>query len=69
MANTALDTQAPQLKVHTGISGNDRLDIAKRLGVILADSYQLFIKTQGVHWNVAGPLFYSIHNLTRGSLQ
>jgi len=64
MANTALDTQAPQLKVHTGISGNDRLDIAKRLGVILADSYQLFIKTQGVHWNVAGPLFYSIHNLT-----
>jgi len=45
MANAALDTQAPQLKVHTGISGNDRLDIAKRLGVILADSYQLFTQS------------------------
>jgi starvation-inducible DNA-binding protein len=64
MANVALKTQAPQLTVHTGISGDNRLEIAKRLGVVLADSYQLFIKTQGVHWNVAGPLFYSIHNLT-----
>lgn len=64
MANAALKTQAAQLTVHTGISGDDRLEIAKRLGVVLADSYQLFIKTQGVHWNVAGPLFYSIHNLT-----
>ncbi len=42
----------------------NRPEIAKRLGVVLADSYQLFIKTQGVHWNVTGPLFYSIHNLT-----
>jgi starvation-inducible DNA-binding protein len=31
---------------------------------VLADSYQLMIKTQGVHWNVAGPAFYSIHKLT-----
>lgn len=64
MTNTALKPQAPQLTVHTGISSDDRLEVAKRLGVVLADSYQLFIKTQGVHWNVAGPLFYSIHNLT-----
>lgn len=64
MANTALKPKAPQLEVHTGISSDDRKDIAKRLGVVLADSYQLFIKTQGVHWNVAGPMFYSIHNLT-----
>ncbi|WP_371395347.1 Dps family protein [Fretibacter rubidus] len=42
----------------------NRPEIAKRLGIVLADSYQLFIKTQGVHWNVTGPLFYSIHNLT-----
>ena len=64
MANAALKPQAPQLTVHTGISGDDRLKVAERLGVVLADSYQLFIKTQGVHWNVAGPMFYSIHNLT-----
>jgi starvation-inducible DNA-binding protein len=64
MANAALKTQAPQLKVRTGLSGENRLEVAERLGIVLADSYQLFIKTQGVHWNVAGPLFYSIHNLT-----
>lgn len=64
MANAALNTQASQLKIHTGISSENREEVAKRLGVVLADSYQLFIKTQGVHWNVAGPLFYAIHNLT-----
>ncbi len=39
-------------------------ELAEKLGVVLADSYQLFIKTQGVHWNVSGPLFYSVHQLT-----
>jgi len=52
----------------TSSNDNPRLlhrpEIAKRLGVVLADSYQVFIKTQGVHWNVTGPLFYSIHSLT-----
>ena len=60
MANPALNTKAPQLVVHTGISGESRNELASLLGVVLADSYQLFIKNQGVHWNVAGPLFYSI---------
>lgn len=64
MANAALKTQSPELNVRTGITSDNRKDIAQRLGVVLADSYQLFIKTQGVHWNVAGPMFYSIHNLT-----
>ena len=63
MASTAVknDNENPRL-LH-------RPQIAKRLGVILADSYQIFIKTQGVHWNVTGPLFYSIHSLTEDQYQ
>lgn len=61
MSNTAQkitpDNDANDRRLH-------RPEIAKRLGVVLADSYQLFIKTQGVHWNVTGPLFFSVHTLT-----
>ena len=30
----------------------------------LADTYILYLQTQGVHWNVVGPTFYGVHNLT-----
>jgi len=54
----------PEFDPETGITDKNRGEVAKLLGHVLADSYQLFIKTQGVHWNVTGPLFYSIHTLT-----
>ena len=54
----------PEFKPKTGLPAKDREAVAGILGHVLADSYQLFIKTQGVHWNVTGPLFYSIHKLT-----
>jgi len=38
--------------------------IAGGLANILADTYMLTYKTHAYHWNVEGPLFYSIHNLT-----
>ncbi|MGR3512019.1 MAG: Dps family protein [Paracoccaceae bacterium] len=38
--------------------------IADGLGDILADTYRLIFKTHAYHWNVEGPLFYSVHNLT-----
>ncbi len=34
------------------------------LAVVLNDTYRLMIKSQTYHWNVTGPLFYSIHNIT-----
>jgi starvation-inducible DNA-binding protein len=64
MTQDALDVTAPELDVHTGLTEDARKSVADMLGVVLADSYQLMIKTQGVHWNVAGPAFYSIHKLT-----
>jgi|SRR5690554_2107125 len=37
--------------------------IIKKLSSFLADSYFTYLKTQGYHWNVRGPNFYSLHNL------
>lgn len=38
--------------------------IANGLEAVLADTYRLTFKSHAFHWNVEGPLFYSIHNLT-----
>lgn len=46
----------------TGIDSKAR--IATALTGVLADSYLLLVKTQGYHWNVVGPLFQPIHELT-----
>jgi starvation-inducible DNA-binding protein len=48
----------------TGLEGGAYAKVATALGPVLADSYQLYIKTQGVHWNVAGANFYGLHKLT-----
>ena len=45
---------------------NDRAareEIAASLSRLLADSYTLYLKTQGFHWNVTGPRFYDLHKL------
>ena len=64
MAVEALNISKPEFKRNTGITDENREQIAKALGVVLADSYLLFIKTQGVHWNVTGPVFIGLHKLT-----
>ena len=38
-----------------------RNETARALGRLLADSYVLYLKTQGFHWNVAGPRFEPLH--------
>ncbi|MFA8443888.1 Dps family protein [Yoonia sp.] len=43
--------------------------IADALADVLADTYMLTYKTHAYHWNVEGPLFYSIHNLTEGQYE
>ncbi len=50
---------------HDVKSGVERPEaVSKALGSALADTYRLVFKTHAYHWNVEGPLFYSIHNLT-----
>jgi starvation-inducible DNA-binding protein len=43
--------------------GAAREEIAASLSRLLADTYTLYLKTQGFHWNVTGPRFYDLHKL------
>jgi starvation-inducible DNA-binding protein len=50
-------------KIDTGIAAKDRAAVAQGLSRALADTYALYLKTHGYHWNVRGPNFSSLHNL------
>ncbi|MBK0327813.1 DNA starvation/stationary phase protection protein [Rhodobacteraceae bacterium F11138] len=57
-----LQTQPKISEVHTGVQDAEAL--AEGLTGALADTYRLVFKTHAYHWNVTGPLFFSIHKLT-----
>ncbi|SDU32492.1 Dps family protein [Stappia sp. ES.058] len=60
-----LNIETPKTEsVKTGVSSEVREQLAKHLSVILADTYCLTVKSHLYHWNVVGPLFKSIHDLT-----
>lgn len=40
-----------------------RKELAEELGLLLADTYTLYVKTQNFHWNVKGARFVSLHEL------
>lgn len=49
------------MQIDIGISEKDRVEIAKGLSRLLADSYTLYLKTHRFHWNVTGPMFQTLH--------
>lgn len=64
MASTPFTARGRELPADTGLDRTDRKELAKMLGEALASTYVLYHKTHAYHWNVAGPLFYSVHKLT-----
>jgi starvation-inducible DNA-binding protein len=50
---------APAIDI--GIPQEQREQIAEGLGRVLADTYVLYGKTHGFHWNVTGPMFNTLH--------
>ncbi len=52
-----------------GIATEDAKALASGLSRSLAETYVLYLKTQGFHWNVVGPLFYGLHKLTEEQYQ
>ncbi len=50
-------------KIDTGLTKAERSDVAGELTKVLADSFAVYLKTHGYHWNVRGPEFFSFHNL------
>jgi len=49
------------MKVEIGIPEKARKEIVEGLSALLADTYTLYLKTHGYHWNVTGPNFSSLH--------
>jgi starvation-inducible DNA-binding protein len=49
------------MDIDIGIDEQARTDIAGELSKLLADTYTLYVTTQGYHWNVTGPMFRSLH--------
>jgi len=62
--HTSLKPESNNFKLNTGLSDNYRKSMSDTLSKILASSYNLTIKSQVYHWNVVGPLFRPIHELT-----
>lgn len=60
--SNALNVVPSEDQVSTGV--RDTQAIAEGLADVLADTYRLVFKSHAYHWNVEGPLFYSVHNLT-----
>ena len=54
------------MDLNTGISREDREEIASGLSRLLADSYTLYLKTHNYHWNVTGPQFNTLHQMFEG---
>lgn len=63
----ALDVVAEPTEITSGV--RNPKTIADGLINVLADTYRLTFKSHAFHWNVEGPLFFSIHNLTEGQYE
>lgn len=64
MNNPKVKPAVESVAVNIGIEGKDRKHLAELLEAALANTYVLYAKIQGVHWNVSGPNFYGIHKMT-----
>ncbi|AQR62819.1 DNA starvation/stationary phase protection protein [Brevundimonas sp. LM2] len=49
--------------IDTGLSKAERANVTQELSKVLADSFAVYMKTHGYHWNVRGPEFFTYHNL------
>jgi starvation-inducible DNA-binding protein len=56
-----IDERNDAMEINTGIPDMARKEIAEGLSRLLADTYTLYLKTHGYHWNVTGPMFRSLH--------
>ena len=49
------------MDIDIGIPASERKQISDGLANLLADTYVLYLKTHGFHWNVTGPMFQTLH--------
>ena len=51
------------MSIEIGLNDEAREASARALKRLLGETYALYIKTHGYHWNVSGPRFQSLHNM------
>ena len=51
------------MQINIGIPEEQRVQIAKGLSDLLADTFTLYLKTHNFHWNVTGPQFNTLHSM------
>jgi len=49
------------MDINIGISQENRLKSAQAVTQLMANTYTLYLKTHGYHWNVEGPHFQQLH--------
>ncbi len=49
------------MDINIGINKSDRLTSAEAVAKLMANTYTLYLKTHGYHWNVEGPHFQQLH--------
>lgn len=49
--------------INIGLETDVREKVAQGLSKLLADTYAVYLKTHGYHWNVEGPNFGALHTL------
>ena len=64
MTQTVLKNEITELAPESSMDAEQRKEVADAVANVLSDAYRLYINSQGLHWNVEGPLFYSLHKLT-----
>ncbi len=65
----SLTQEVNELEANNGLRRQARSNVADALAMAVADTYTLLVRTQGLHWNVQGPLFYSILKMTEEQYQ
>lgn len=69
MGEASLQAKPKDIDLHIGIDKRDNAAIADVLAAALSDSFSLYVKTLGVHWNIVGPGFFGLHKLTEEQYQ
>lgn len=67
--SSILEAEPAPRKPDIGLEGAYMKNISELLSDILVETYQLTIRSHVYHWNVVGPLFKPIHELTEEHYQ
>ncbi|HEX8650880.1 MAG TPA: Dps family protein [Pyrinomonadaceae bacterium] len=58
---TATRVEERVLPNNIGTEEQGRRETVEGLSRLLADTHMLYLKTHNFHWNVTGPMFYTLH--------